>query len=105
MRVIDNVLRDNTIKFEYKKQTVNMRIRDALYALSPSLSPNWFPSDAKYGVCNTKDLPRDLSKQLSLDLARELINATPDEISRLTKEKILRIFRGEVSTLQDLLLD
>jgi hypothetical protein len=46
------------------------------------------------------DIPTEFK---SLDLACELVYATPQEISRLTKNKILRIFRGQVNTFQQLL--
>ena len=101
--VIDKVIRDMPIKFTVDGNTVNLRLREALYELEQNLDPSWFPEGSTYVVCNTKNLPRNCPKQLSLNLARELVNARPQEISRLTKEKILRIFRGQARTLQELL--
>ena len=47
------------------------------------------------------DIPTEFK---SLALACELVYATPQEISRLTKNKILRIFRGQARNLQELLI-
>jgi hypothetical protein len=65
--------------------------------------PNWnFRPSGEFSIILmfNPDIPTEFK---SLDLACELVYATPQEISRLTKNKILRIFRGQVNTFQQLL--
>ena len=103
---IEKIIKDEELTFlDQNGSDQTMRLGEALHYILEYLDPNWFPSDTPYVVCNVADLPANYETAVSMDLARELLNATENEISLLTKEKILRIFRAESNSLQELLTD